>query len=63
MRLTVNAQGKASFCEAIEYTGSATFADTACLQLLRHATFEPARGADGEARSGFFQTRVIYHTN
>ena len=60
VRLTVNAKGRASFCEVTAFSGPASFNDTACLQLLRHARFAPATNAAGEAVPAFFTTRIIY---
>ena len=60
VRLTVNKAGRASFCEVISYSGPASFNDTACLLLLRHAVFNPALDADGNPRSSFYKTTVTY---
>lgn len=63
VRLTVNKDGKASFCEVIAYSGPATFNDTACFQLLRHARFNPATDAAGNPVPSFYQTRITYRLN
>lgn len=60
VRLTVNTKGRASYCEVVQYKGPASFNDTACLLLLRHARFEPARNAQGEPKASFYQTSVNY---
>lgn len=63
VRLTVNKGGRASFCEITRYSGPASFNDTACLQLLRHARFNPALDADGNPRSSFYETTLRYLIN
>ena len=60
VRLTVSSQGRATFCEVTEYSGPASFNDTACLLILRHARFNPAINSDGEPVAGFFGTQVVY---
>lgn len=60
VRLTVNKAGRASFCEVTRYSGPASFNDTACLQLLRHALFNPALDAEGNPRAAFYETTVRY---
>lgn len=60
VRLTINGKGRASFCEVIDYSGPASFNETACLQLLKHARFHPSTGEDGEPRADFWTTRVTY---
>ncbi|MEQ8410468.1 MAG: TonB family protein [Erythrobacter sp.] len=60
VRLTINRQGRASFCEVTDYSGPAGFNETACLQLLKHARFDPLRNGDGEPRASFWRTRIIY---
>ncbi|MEM6856701.1 MAG: energy transducer TonB [Pseudomonadota bacterium] len=60
VRLTVNKAGRASFCEVTRYSGPASFNDTACLQLLRHARFNPALDAEGNPRASFYETTVTY---
>ncbi|MEP5937599.1 MAG: energy transducer TonB [Erythrobacter sp.] len=61
--LTVNAKGKTTFCEIRTSSGPASFNDSACLELLRHATFEPAKDAGGNPVAGFFNTRITYRLN
>lgn len=63
VRLTVNKDGKPTFCEVTAFDGPASFNDTACLQLLRHAVFEPAKDAAGNPVVGFFSTRITYQLN
>ncbi|MEO0698113.1 MAG: energy transducer TonB [Pseudomonadota bacterium] len=60
VRLTVNKAGRASFCEVISYSGPASFNDTACLLLLRHAVFNPALDAEGNPHASFYKTTVTY---
>lgn len=58
VRLTVNEQGSPTFCEV---TGdSVLFNDAACVQLLRHARFSPARDGAGNAVASFWSTRITY---
>ncbi len=63
VRLTVNRQGSPTFCEVIANSGPVSFNDTACLQLLRHARFAPARDAAGEPVASFWSTRITYKLN
>lgn len=63
VRLTVNKEGRASFCEVTGFNGPASFNETACLQLLRHARFNPALDAKGDPVSSFYSTRVTYKLN
>jgi hypothetical protein len=49
VRLTIATSGRPSFCEVLDVEGLTSFNDTACQLLLKHATFEPARNAAGEA--------------
>lgn len=60
VRLTINKTGRASFCEVTKYSGPASFNDTACLQLLTHARFDPATDKDGNAAASFYSTTVVY---
>ena len=60
VRLTVNKSGRATFCEVIRYSGPASFNDTACLLLLRHARFNPAMDSEGNPRASFYKTTVRY---
>jgi TonB family protein len=63
VRLTVNKDGKPTFCEVTHYSGPASFNDSACLQLLRHAQFTPATDAAGNPVAGFYSTRITYRLN
>jgi TonB family protein len=63
VRLTVDKQGRASFCEVTGYSGPVSFNETACLQLLRHARFDPARDASGAPVASFYATRITYRLN
>lgn len=63
VRLTIAASGKPSFCEVQEVEGVTSFNDTACLLLLRHATFEPARNAAGEALVARYRLRMTFKLN
>jgi hypothetical protein len=46
-----------------EVEGLTSFNDTACLLLLRHATFEPARNAAGEALVARYRLRMTFKLN
>lgn len=60
IRVTISAQGRVTFCEVIEHSGPASFNDTACLLLLRHARFHPATNPEGEPVPAFFHTTIVY---
>jgi len=60
VRLTINRKGRASFCEVIDFSGPASFNETACLQMLKQARFTPAKSPDGEPRASFWTTRITY---
>lgn len=63
VRLTVNGEGRPTFCEVTGYSGPVSFNDTACLQLLRHARFSPATDAAGSPVASFWSTRITYRLN
>lgn len=63
VRLTVNKEGRATFCEVTGFSGPASFNETACLELLRHARFSPATDADGKPVASFYSTRITYLLN
>nr|WP_298898177.1 TonB family protein [uncultured Altererythrobacter sp.] len=63
VRMTVNTKGRASFCEVLNFSGSASFNDTACLLLLRHARFSPATNSDGDPVPSFYRTQITYRIN
>ncbi|MBA4046531.1 MAG: energy transducer TonB [Erythrobacter sp.] len=63
VRLTVNKQGDPTYCEVTGYDGPASFNDSACLQMLRHAKFTPAMDAAGNPVAGFYSTRITYRLN
>ena len=63
VRMTINAKGRATFCEVTRYSGPVSFNDTACLQMLRHSRFEPALNADGEPVASFYSTTITYRLN
>lgn len=60
VRLTINKEGRPTFCEVTAYSGPASFNDTACLQLLRHAKFAAASDAAGKPVASFYSTRITY---
>jgi TonB family protein len=63
VRLTVDKKGKPTHCQIATSDRPAVFDDYVCFGLLKTAEFEPARGPDGEARFGFWQTKVTYRPN
>lgn len=63
VRLTIDKQGAPTFCEVTAYSGPASFNDTACLQLLRHARFAPAPNAAGDPVASFYSTRITFRLN
>ncbi len=63
VRLTVNKEGRATFCEVTGFSGPASFNETACLELLRHAQFSPAMDAAGNPVASFYSTRITYRLN
>lgn len=60
VRLTINKEGRPTFCEVTMYSGPASFNDTACLQLIRHAQFSPAADETGSPVASFYSLRVTY---
>lgn len=60
VRLTIATTGRATFCEVPAVSGLTSFNDTACLLLLRHARFEPARNAAGEPVVARYRIRMTF---
>ena len=63
VRVQINPEGRATFCEVREYTGPAGFNDAACLAMMRYSRFNPARDGDGNPVWGTYSTRVTYRIN
>ncbi|AOL93464.1 TonB family C-terminal domain-containing protein [Porphyrobacter sp. LM 6] len=63
VRVTVNKEGEPTFCEVTAYDGPASFNDSACLLMLRHAKFSPATDAAGNPVAAFYSTRITYRIN
>lgn len=63
VRVQINPQGRATFCEVIEHTGPAGLNDAACLGMLRYSRFDPAKDKDGTPIWGIYQTKVTYRLN
>lgn len=61
--LNIGTNGRPTYCEVREVVGPTSFNDTVCLLLLKHATFEPARNAQGEPIIGRYSTRVTFRLN
>ncbi|QIQ87570.1 energy transducer TonB [Erythrobacter sp.] len=60
VRLTVGKTGRVSFCEVTDFSGPASFNETACLNLIKHARFKPAKDDEGNPVPAFWETRVTY---
>lgn len=63
VRVAVSPEGRATFCEVLEFVGPAGFNDAACLSMVRHARFSPARDRAGQPVWGTFVTRITYRIN
>jgi len=63
IRMTVNKKGKPTFCEVTGHDGPASFNDSACLLMLRHAQFTAASDAAGNPVAAFYSTRITYRIN
>jgi TonB family protein len=63
VRLTITTTGKPTFCEVVDVDGLTSFNDTACLLLLKHAMFEPARNSKGEPVVARYRTRITFKLN
>ena len=63
VRLTINKVGRPTYCEVTGIVGLTAFNDTACLLLLKHAEFYPARGGDGEPIVARYSTRITFVLN
>ena len=60
VRLTIGRKGRVSFCEVTGFSGPASFNETACLNLMKHARFKPAKDGEGNPVPAFWTTRVTY---
>lgn len=60
IRITVNAEGKASSCFVTGSNKPQLFDDTVCLGVLKRARFEPARNARGEAVPSYFFYTITF---
>ncbi len=63
VNLTIGKDGRPGHCEVLSVVGPTSFNDTVCLLLLRHATFEPARDANGDPLVSRYRTRVTFRLN
>ncbi len=63
VNLTIATSGKPTYCEVVDVVGLTAFNDTVCLVILKHATFRPARNADGELVVARYSTRVTFRLN
>lgn len=63
VRLTVNTKGRPTYCEVTFTSGPASFNDTVCLLMLKHATFEPARTSEGKPLTARYSTAVSFKLN
>jgi len=60
VRVQINPQGRASYCEVTGHTGPAGFNDAACLAMLRYSRFQPAKDRNGDPMWGSYATRITY---
>ncbi|QFT76283.1 TonB family protein [Erythrobacter sp. THAF29] len=63
VRVQINPEGRATFCEVTNHTGPAGFNDAACLAMIRYSRFYPAIDAEGNPMWGSYSTRVTYRIN
>ncbi|MBV7258491.1 energy transducer TonB [Erythrobacter crassostreae] len=63
VRVQINPEGRATFCEVLQHSGPAGFNDAACLAMIRYSRFHPAINEDGDPVWGTYQTRVTYRIN
>ncbi len=63
VRVQINRQGRASYCEVTGHTGPAGFNDAACLAMMRHSRFQPAKDSNGDPMWGSYSTRITYRLN
>lgn len=57
-QLTVNSQGKPTFCEVMAVDRERLYNAGLCFKLIERARFEPARNANGEAVASYFRTKI-----
>ena len=60
LRLVVGPEGKPTECKALGNSNGSTFGSYACESALKHARFEPAIDANGQAVVSLFVTTVTY---
>ena len=60
VRLIVGPDGKPTSCHIQMQVPHPDFSETACDGLMRHARFEPALDAQGQAIPSYFTTSIIY---
>ncbi|WP_197921649.1 energy transducer TonB [Aurantiacibacter sediminis] len=60
LRLIINTEGEVEECHVQSAVGLEVFHDTACDGLRRHARFEPALDAAGNAIRSYWTTSVLY---
>ena len=63
VRVQINPDGRATFCEILGFSGPAGFNDAACLAMLRHSRFRPAENEEGNPTWGAYSTRITYRVN
>ena len=63
VRVEINSEGRATFCEVRAFTGPAGFNDAACLGMIRFGRFYPATDVEGDPVWGGYSTRITYRLN
>ncbi|MEL7199463.1 MAG: energy transducer TonB [Pseudomonadota bacterium] len=63
VRVQISPEGRATFCEAVRFTGAPGFADAACRAMIRNSRFNPALDEKGQPVWGSYQLRVTYRLN
>lgn len=61
-RLTVDAQGKPTFCNIDKSNVPQMFDNAVCLSLMKNAKFEPALDTNGEAALSYYVQSVRFIT-
>ncbi len=63
VKMTINKEGRPTFCTITGNSGSPSFNDTVCLLMLQHSKFEPARDAENDPIPAYFETRITFRLN
>tara|TARA_B100000678_G_scaffold222425_1_gene189974 strand:- start:370 stop:1086 length:717 start_codon:yes stop_codon:yes gene_type:complete len=60
VKLSISATGDVTACEVVAGTASDSLKQLTCTLLSERAKFNPARGPDGKAVSGFYNSAVLW---